>query len=886
MGTLKGFAVRVRSLLRRSATNRDLDEEIRFHIEQETAKNEALGMSPSEARRKAFVAFGGVCHYQEEHADARGARWAEDLAADTRFALRAVRRSPGIAGAAIVTLALGIGANAAIFSAVNAVILQPLPFAAPERLVMVWEENPEKGWYENVAAPANMLDWKERTKAFQDVAAYVPWLGASTLTGDGPPQRFATTDVTGNLFSLLGVRAQYGRTFTDQETWQSTGTPIVVVSHRFWRDHLKADPSAVGTTLQIDGRGVQVVGVMPETFAFPDEKNDLWFPVAWDPASRTRVFFRRAHWLRVIARLAPGATVEQANAQLQAVANRLKTEYPATNRVMGAGLTPLQEFLIGDTRQPLLILLGAVGLLLLIACANVGNLMLVQAAEREREVTVRLALGAGRSRIVRQAITESLVLSALGGMAGVALGWAGTRAVVAMQPEGMLRVRDFGIEPAVLAYVVAITTISGLLFGLAPALWNGRRMPAEALREGGRSGIGGRRMRRWGNGLVVAEVALTLLLTVGAGLLVRSFWQLTHVDPGFDPSGVLTVSLQLPGAKYDTGDKVRAFYDALLERTQAVPRVERAAITMMLPLTGTGWTSDFTAAGRGPTEYGTEVAHRVVTPGYFQTMRVPILRGRPLTDGDRRGTGLVVVINDALARSYFKGQDPIGQRITFDKVPDSTSNWYTIVGVARSEHQSSLGITPQIELYQAFAQGANPSMHLVVRTTTDPASLAPPIRRIIGELDPALGIGEVRTMDTIRADSLKRQRFLMSLLITFAVVGLVLAVVGVYGVLAQLARQRTREMGIRIALGAQGSDVRWLVVRHGLRLTITGLVIGGGVALMATRAMQGLLFEVPSTDPITFAGVALLLAATSIVASWLPANRASRADPATALRGD
>ena len=885
MGALKGMAVRLRALLRPRARDRELDEEIRFHLDLETEKYLRLGLTPAEARRRALVAFGGVERTREEHRDVRGVRWVEALVADSRYAARTFLRTPALTGAAVLTMALGIGANAAIFSAVNAVILRPLPFPHPERLVMLWEENKEKGWYKNVVAPANLLDWREQVGAFQDVAGYADDASTVTLSGEGAPRLLRVTSVTGNFFSVLGTRAALGRTFVDEETWRA-GAPVAVVSDRVWRDHFGSDPGLVGRTIRIEGTAMQVVGVLPPRFSFPAEDVDLWLPVRWAPEDRAETWFRRAHWMRAVARLKPGVSPAQANAQLQHVVGRLKRQYPETNRYMGAGLTSLHEFLVGDTRLPLLVLLSGAGLLLLIACANVGNLLMVRATGRHREVALRLALGASRPRLARQALTESLVLSLLGGAAGLGLGWWGTRALGALQPEGMLRVRDVGMDWSVLAYVLAITTASGLLFGIAPALWSGGRNAAAALRVGGRSGTEGRRTRRWSDALIVGEVALAFLLTAGAGLLVRSYQELRRVDPGFDPDGVLAVSLVLPDTRYDSAAKVRAFYQTLRERAAALPGVSDAALVSKLPLTGTAWTSDFTAAGRRPGEYGSEVAHRVVSPEYFRVMRVPVLRGRPLTAEDRAGAPQAVVINDALARSFFRGQDPIGQRLTFDKVPDSTSEWWTVVGVVGSEHQSGLASPPQIEALFPFAQQRWDAMSLLLRTRGDPVALAPAVRQAVAELDPSLAIHATRAMRAVLADSLARDRFLMMLLLAFAGVGLVLAVVGVYGVLAQLTRSRSREMGIRIALGAPTARVRWQVVRHGLALILAGLGVGGVSAVLATRAMRGLLFQVAPADPATFATVAAVLAATGLVASWLPAARASRADPAVVLRGD
>lgn len=887
MGAIRGVMVRLRAILRRRAAERELDEEIGYHIELETEKNLRLGFAPEEARRRALVSFGGVQRTKEAHRDVRGARWLAEAAADIRYALRTFRKSPALAISAILTLALGIGANTAIFSAVNAVILRPLPFDDPARLVMLWEENPDKGWHENVVAPANALDWREQVAAFADVAAYNSFSNSVTLAGaaTGELQVVTATGVTGNFFSLLGVRAQRGRMLLDEETW-NTQPRVVVISDRLWRQSFGGDPLIAGRTIQLDGRQYQVAGVAPRGFAFPEADVDLWIPVRWSVEDRAQVYFRRAHWLRAVARLRPGVSLDRANVELQTVVRRLQQQYPETNTHMGAGMTPLHEFIIGDTRLPLLVLLSAVSLLLLIACANVGNLLLVQAAGREREAALRLALGAGRGRLVRQALAESLVLSTLGGVAGLALGWWGTRILAALQPAGMLPVRDVGVSWSVLAYVLLITTSSGLLFGIAPALWSGRRAPVEVLNEGGRSGSEGRRMRRWGDTLVVAEVALALLLTVGAGLLMRSFRQLQNVDPGFEASGTLTASLSLPGVRYDTQEKINSFFDRLLGSARSLPGVTEAAAVSQLPLTTTEWTSDFAIAGRGADEYGTEVAHREITPGYFRAMRVPLLAGRGFTDRDRKDAPRVVIINEALAKKFFHDQDPIGQKLAFDKIPDSTSVWRTIVGVVGSEHQSSMAMDPQIEIFAPAAQDTRSSMTVILRTQADPASLGPTLRRLVKEMDPALALSSMKTMSAVQAESLARQRFLTTLLGVFATIGVLLALIGVYGVMAQLARRRSREMGIRIALGASAQRIERMVVAHALKLVAIAVLLGTGVAFIATRALSALLFQVAPVDPVTFVAVPLLLGATAALATWIPARQAGRADPAVTLRGE
>ncbi len=875
---------RARALLAGEREERELDEEMRFHIAMEAERLEREeGVPAVEARRRAAVAFGGVEAVKEEVRTARGVRPLQDLAQDVRYALRGLRRNPGFAGAAVLVLALGIGANTAIFAAVNAVVLEALPFAHPDRLYMLWEENPELGWHQQTAAPANFLDWKAGVPAFEDVAAYSDYGQHRILTGAGDPQMLMTGPVTGNFFSVLGVEPALGRTFRPEETWKGA-EPVVVLSDRLWKARFGGDPAVLGRSVRLDGAAYTVVGVMPPSFSFPSEATDLWVPWRWDPASRGAVFFRQAHWIRVIGRLAPGATASQANAQLQAVATRLKGEYPETNRYMGAGMTPLHRFLVGDTRTPLLVLLGAVGLLLLIACANVANLLLVRAAGRQREVAVRAALGAGRLRLVRQVMTESLVLSALGGGSGLLLGWVGTRVLERMQPEGLLRTHHFGLDARVAGYILAITTVSGLLFGLAPALWTRGAGTAASLREGGRSGGAGRTTRALGSGLVVAEIALAVLLVTGAGLLVRSYQRLLDVDPGFQPHGLLAVSFGLPETKYDSGDRISAFFGSLLERVHALPGVEDAALTSRVPLEQGGYTSNYSVQGRGPDDYGSEVVHRRVSPEYLHTMRVPLLKGRFLTDADRRGAENVVVINEALAREAFPGQDPIGQRICEDKHPDSTSVWRTIVGVVGNERQLGVATPPRIEVLAPFYQDRDSYMTLMVRATGDPSALLPSIRSAVAELDPDLPLSDVRTMDAVRADSLARERFLMTLLLAFAAIALTLAVVGVYGVTAQAVRQRTQEIGVRMALGAKSRDVLRLMMLHGARLAALGVAIGLGSALVASRAIRALLYDVAPDDALTFGSVAVVLGVASLVASWLPALRASRTDPTRALR--
>lgn len=887
---------RVLALLFRDREERELEAELRFHLEMEEEANVRRGLSPKEARRQAAIKLGGVERTKEAVRDARGVRLLEDVARDARYAFRSLARTPGLAVTAVVVLALGIGATTAIFSAVHAVVLRPLPFAQPDRLYMLWQSNVEMAREQEAASPANYLDWKARVSSFADVEAYgdAPW--EVTVTGIPEPLVLNSLSVTGGLFSMLGVRPMLGRDFAEEETWWTWrgGETPLMLSARTWRTVFGGDESAVGRAVEFNGGSARIVGVMPEGFSFPSDGVDLWFPSGWPPEAREKAWFRRGYPIRPVARLARGATPEQARAELETVTAQLEREHPELNKLMGAGMSPLHAFLVGDTRTPLLILLGAVGLMLLIACANVGNLLLVRASGRRRDLAVRAALGAGRGRLARQMLTESAVLALLGGTFGVALGVAGTRLLERLQPEGLLRVTTFPIDAGVVAFAVLATAAAALLFGTFPALFARRAGPGETLREAGRTGTAGPATRRVAGGLVVAEVALATLLVLGAGLLVRSILELRRVDPGFDPDGVVAISLNLPGARYPGPPLVIGFYDELLARVRELPGVESAAASSTLPLRDRGSTSDFFIAGRSADEYGTEVVRRSMTPGYLETMGVPLLAGRAFTNADiftqlwdeLRGDR-VALINEAMARQYFPGEDPVGRRITTDRAPDSTSVWRTIVGVVGNERQSEIAMPAQIELIEPFGQSIERQMHVYVRVAGDhPTRIVPAVRQIVRDLDAQLPLYYVAAMEDVVADSMARDRFLTLLLLAFAAVALVLALVGVYGVTAQAARQRLPEFGIRLAMGARAGDIVALTLRRGFFLVMLGLVLGMAAALVATRAMAGLLYGTTPHDPATFLIVASLLAATGIGASWLPARRTARLDPAATLRAE
>lgn len=876
-----------RGLFQRDLVERELDDELRFHLEQQTNMLIARGMSPAAARRAAIVALGGIEPTREAQRQGRGSRGIEDLFGDIRHAGRALWHDKPLAVAGLLTLALGVGATTAVFSAVNAVMLRELPFADSRRVVALWEENKPRGWYKKVAAPANYLDWAQRAKTFTGIAAYTDYATTVTLLGQGDPRLLTASYVTGNFVDVLGVRPALGRGFDAADTWDDGQRPAMI-SFPLWKSQFGGDSSVIGREMSFGGRrGWRIIGVMPEGFAFPMPTTDVWLPVLFSREDRTAVSFRRAHWLRVIGRMKDGVTPVRANADLQAVVQQLKREYPATNAQMGAGLTPIREWIVGDTRQPLLILLGASIILLVIACANVGNLLLVHAVSRTREMSLRFVLGASRLRVARLALAQSLLLSLAGGVAGLIVGWIGARALLAMQPGGMLPVTDIPLDHRVWLFALGMTTMSGIAFGLSPALLATRQSPAAALSAGGRA-IAGGGVRRWARQLVIAEVALASVLLVGAGLLVRSYRNVAALPAGFDAEGVLTVSLGVPSSRYDSATKVLSFYHQLLGRISAQSGVASAAAVRQLPVTDLSWSSSLAVQGRPPIPEGQDVLHREVLGNYFGVMHVPVRKGRIFGPGDVLGGPSVVVINEALANRFFPNEDPIGKVIAFDRVADSTSHWHTIIGVVGDERQASIVEAPRPEVFAAFDQDWTRGMNLVVRAKPgiDPMSLAGGVRSAIRGLDSLLAINELRPMTEVHRAAMARQRFLSVLVFVFASTGVALAIVGVFGVLAQLVQSRTREMGLRIALGAMPAQVRWLVVGNGLGLVSAGVVAGLLIAVGATRVMSSLLYGVTPGDMTSYVAAGLVLLILGAVAAAIPAARASGADPASTLRAD
>lgn len=806
---------------------------------------------------------------------------------DVGHAARAVRRSPGFTATAVVVLSLGIGASTAIFSAVNAFFFRPMPFDDAERLVVLFETNPEFGWEDVNAAPANALDWREQVQAFDDVALYRDiGVGDATLQLESGPTLVGNTTVSGNFFDVLGVRPALGRTFTWNETWQGAAD-VIVLSHALWVRAFGADPSVVETTVSFaDGVPRRIVGVMPEGFAFPNDLTELWSPYGWEPSARDQVWFRRAHFVRAIARLAPGVSIGEADAQLQTVVGRLQTDYPETNRVMGAGLMPVRDFLVRGVRTPLGVLLGAGVVLLLLACANVANLMLVRANDRMREVAVRNALGAGRRRIAGQLLTESVVVGLAGGAVGLALGWVGVEAMSTMTRLGIDGATGIALDARVAGFALIVSVLSGALFGTLPALRSARGDIQSALRDGGRGRSVGVSSVRAVRALVAVEVALALLLVLGAGLMIRSLQLLRGVDPGFEVQGTLAVELTVPSSRYSTRDEVLAFWDDLQAGLEARPGIERAGVVGGLPLAGTGWSSQFQAEGWPPERVGFEIIHRRADAGYFEALGIPLVRGRLFRPDEGPDAPLVVVVNETFAREHFPGEDPIGQRIAYDRAPTPESIWYEIVGIVGDQHQESPRTAVRAEVFENRNQDWNRTGWVVVSTNAEPTAIVPVVREVLSELDGQIPLADARTLREVWSASMDREEFILTLLTVFGLAALLLATVGVYGVTAQAARRRTQEIGIRMALGAGAGEVVGLMLRQGLGAIFVGLAVGLVLALVATRALSSMLYGVEPTDPATIASVVALLGAVALSACYLPARRATAVDPVTSLRAE
>ncbi len=880
----------LRAILRRSRMESEMDAELRFHIEAFAEDLVRGGVPRQEAYRRARLEFGGIERAKEECRDARGVNHVEALLQDLRYGVRMLRKSPSFAAVAILTLGLGIGANTALFSVINSVLLRPLPYHDPDNLVVVWESSSQHPNPHNTVSPPNFLDWQSRNTVFSSMVFMFD--ERDNLTGNGEPEEVVVQDVSTNFFSLLGVNPILGPGFTP-ENGQPGHDNVVILSYGLWKERFAGDPTIVGKFVLLNGHPQTVVGVAPQDFnwfikdgSLTGEKPQMWSPFVFPQAFHDHK--QTGRFMTVAARLQPGVTTSQAQTQMSAIAARLEQEDPDFDGHWGVNVVPLRQQISGDLRPALSVLFGAVAFVLLIACANVSSLLLARAASREREMAIRTAIGASRWRIARQLLMESLLLALIGGGIGVALAVWGTNALLAASPRNLLDLRSVSMDLRVLTFAVAATLLAGLLFGFLPSYISAHSRISETLKEGGRGSSSASRRAFARSAFVVAQLGLALVLLCGSGLLIRSFVRLIGVDPGFDTGHLLTFKIALPRSKYDTDQLRITFFQQLLARISTVPGVRSASMESFPPLTGLGAATGVRLLGQPARSLSDlPVANvRVVGPDYFSTMSIPLRAGRLFNSQELAEEKHVTIINQAFAGKYLHEVNPLGQKVVIymKSDADAENQPSEIIGVVGDVHQLGLDTAPEPTVYWPHSELVYSAMTVLVRTSVDPLALAPTARGEMQKMDPELPMAAVATMDQLLADSLSRSRFTMLLLGIFAAVALLLAAVGIYGLIAYSVTQRTQELGIRIALGAQRRDVLRLVLAQGTRLTLLGVAIGVLAALTFSRLLASLLFSVSPTDPLTFAGVAALLMFVALIASYLPARRAMRVDPIVALR--
>ncbi len=808
------------------------------------------------------------------------ARLFNQIRQDIAYALRSLRKAPGFAVIAIATLALGIGANTAIFSVVNGILLRPLPFQDPDRLVLVAASY--DGRRAAPASPANIADWQTQNHSFTSIA--VVGGHSVVLTGSGDPERLRGADIGADMFTILGVKPVLGRVAFSPQEAAFNGSKAVLINESLWKTRFGSDPALVGKSIILDNESYLVAGIVPAASAWPANAV-VWMPYSYDPARLAQS--RGAVYLNTIARLKPGVSLASAAADMRAVQERLDKDYPEANTGVGSKVITMQESITGDLRRPLYVLLGGVAFVLLIACANVANLLLVRGVAREGEIAVRTALGAGRGRLIRQLVTESVVLSLLGGGAGLMLALYGTQLLVSLAPSSIPRLESIRVDGIVLGFTLLVAVATGVIFGLVPSRQLTRPDVAKTLREGGRGG-GRAGTHRARSALVIAEVALSVMLLVGAGLLIRSFEQLTAVDPGFRTESSIAFNLSLPDTKYDTPEKTELMLSQIMERVRAIPGVAQSGAAFGLPLTNFMFGFSFSIAGRPPAKAGEEpdAQVRMATPDYFSTMGIKVLKGRGMTTEDRAGAPVALLITETGRQRFFPNEDPIGKHITLGIGRNGHNLEGDIVGIVADTKQMSLATVTLPQFWIPYAQWPMNTVTVVMHTTRDPFAAVADARRAIKELDPDLALSGIKTLDQVVSESVAQPRFYMVLLAVFAGVAVLLSAIGIYGVIAYLVGQRSREIGIRLALGASQSTVIRMIARDGAMMTATGIAVGLVGAFALTRSMTALLFDVKPSDPITYLVVTALLAAVALAASCIPALRAAHVDPALTMRAE
>jgi predicted permease len=862
----------------------DLQNEVRFHLEREIDENIKRGMTPEEARFAALRNFGGVQRVKDESRDERGVRYAEELWQDLRYGLRTILKTPGFTTIAVLTLALGIGANTAIFSVVNALLLRPLPYPEAERLAVIATTMRRERIEVRSTSYPDFVSWRDQNTVFEQVAARTS--NSFSLLSGNEPERINGELVSANYFSLLGVQAVNGRTFLAEEDRTPDTRRVALIGYGLWQRRFGGSLNLVGQMIQLSDGNYTVVGIMPEGFRGVSDQAELWLPMMMTSAVRAADYLqqRDQRWLSTIARVKSGASLRQAQTEMDTIARRLEQTYPNTNANRGALVTPLREQLFGDMQSMLWVLLGAVGCVLLVACANVANLLLQRAATRRKEMAIRLALGATSGRLMRQLLTESLLLALSGGVLGVVVAFWSADFLVALSPISFPSFVKLTLDSRVLGFSLLISVLTGVLFGLAPALHAAKPMLNEALKDSGRGNSGGLGRSRLLGSLVVAEIALAVVLLVGAGLMIRSLQRLQAINPGFYSERLLTMRFSLPPQKYPR-EHIGVFNQQLRERLQALPGVQAAALTSDLPLSGDTSAGPIELEGKSAAPADSEIRmyrHRV-TPLFFSTLVIPLVKGRDFTSEDHAQAPGVVIISEALARRYWPNADPIGKRL---RETGSENPWLSIVGVAKDVKYRGLPQNPNADpdVYFPLLQRPTNNLSLVVRTEADPTSLSAAIRGELQKLDPNLPIYNVTTMAQQVARQTTQSHFTAWLLGVFGALALALAAVGIYSVMAYAVEQRMHEVGVRLALGARVGDVLKLVIKQGMRLASFGVALGLGAALALTQLMKGMLFSVGTADPLTYAGIALLLMTVALLACWIPARRATMVDPLIALR--
>jgi len=882
--------MRLQSLARRGRVDDELSKEMRFHLEQQISENIAAGMTAQEARYAALRRLGGVAQIQEECRDMRRVSWIETLLYDLRYTARTLARSPGFALVMVLTLALSIGANSAIFSVIRGVLLRELPYPQQEHVVRIFLSS--TAYPKFPFNPFDFLDFRARNRSFESMA--VMTRSDPQISGEGEPQRLTGFRVSAGYFRVLGISPERGREFDFKDEQPANGR-VAIISDRLWRSHFNADPNIVGRKVQLDALPFVIVGVMSPRMQHPGNEYrsvpygdtvDVWYPFTFEGNSKRR----GPHFMEAIARLRPGVSIGAAQSEMNSIMGQLAKEFPDNDSGWRVLVTPVYREIVGSSERMLLVLLGAVGLVLLIACANAANLLLARATGRRREMAVRLSLGAARSRLVRQMLTESMTISLLGGAGAAIIAFFGVKPLVAMLPAGFPRGQDIHVDLSVFTFTLLIALATGIVFGLVPALQASRTDVNQNLREGARGLTGSTQHLRLRNGLVVSEVALACILLIGAGLLLRSFVNLMRSDPGFRPENVLTANVALPQQLYKTPQQILGFHLRLMQGLATLPGVHASGTGSDLPWTG----YDDNLGGfqlEGKEKIPSDDVHaryHMCSPGYFKALGIPLVTGRYFTDGDNMNAPLAIIVNHAMAQRYWPGENVIGKRVNFFNDHPTDKDWTTIVGVVGDIKDSPEKASAQPAFWFPIPQMpfVPPTTTLVVRGETDPSRLATAVRNMVHDIDPSMAVAEIQLMTQVAGASMTAPRMVLLLVAMFAVLAVALAAIGTYGVISYSVNQRMHEFGMRVALGAQTRDVLRLVLGQGVRLALIGVAIGLGGALALSRVLRKLLFEVSADDPLTFAIVAALALAIAAVACYLPARRATEADPAVALRSE